>query len=183
MHNLDGGAFESQIAISRWFVSSLAGMSSSAHTRDATHYTTPPAGFLQMFWPQTVTTSEGITRHFLACCVRHESRCQMPITVKTRSKNPRARPSAQIFCIFLWQTNLIHCYISHKYFWSQNFSRRDVQKCCGYWITLTRNARSGRVCSSHCYLDRRQLHEIATFDEIVMTKTFSTIDCIIKSNF
>ena len=32
------------------------------------------------------------------------------------------------------------------------------------------NVRSGKVGSSHCYLDRRQLYEIATFDEIVMTK-------------
>ena len=34
------------------------------------------------------------------------------------------------------------------------------------------NVRSGKVASSHCNLDRRQLHEIETFDEIVMTKNF-----------
>ena len=50
------------------------------------------------------------------------------------------------------------------------------------------NARSGKVGSSQCYLDRRPLLEIATFDEIVYEydkKTFSTIGirCIIKSNF
>ena len=64
------------------------------------------------------------------------------------------------------------------------------KKCCGYYIRLTRNgricnARSGKVGSSHCYLDRRPLHEL---DEIVYEydkKTFSTIGirCIIKSNF
>ena len=53
-----------------------------------------------------------------------------------------------------------------------------MQRCCRYLIRLTRharvhNARSGKVGSSHCYLDRRQLHEIATFDEIVMTKKHS----------
>ena len=60
----------------------------------------------------------------------------------------------------------------HTTFWSENFFRRSEQKCCGYWIRLTRNvrvcnARSGKVGSSHCYLERRQLHEMATFDEIV----------------
>ena len=46
----------------------------------------------------------------------------------------------------------------------ENFSRRAEQKFCGYWIRLTRHARSGKVGSSHCYLDQRPLHEI---DEIV----------------
>ena len=44
------------------------------------------------------------------------------------------------------------------YFWSENFFRRAKQNFCGYWIRLTRNARicnarSGKVDSSHCYLD------------------------------
>ena len=59
-------------------------------------------------------------------------------------------------------------------FWSENFFRRAEQKFWGYWITawLTHNARvcnarSGKVGSSHCYLDRRPLPEISTFDEIV----------------
>ena len=61
-------------------------------------------------------------------------------------------------------------------YWSENFFRRAVQNFCGHWIRLTRNARvctarSGKVGSSHCYLDRRQLHEIPTFDQIVMTKS------------
>ena len=70
---------------------------------------------------------------------------------------------------FTW---IIYFYIWLKFliFWSENFFRRAVQKCCGYWIRLTHNARLGKVGSSHCYLDRRQLHEIATFDEIVTTK-------------
>ena len=55
-------------------------------------------------------------------------------------------------------------------FRSENLFRGAVQTFCGYWIRLSRNARSGKVGSSHCYLDRRPLHEIATFDEIVMTK-------------
>ena len=59
-----------------------------------------------------------------------------------------------------------------KCYWSENFFRRAEQKCCGYWIRLTRNARncnvrSSKVGSSHCCLDRRHLHEIATFDEII----------------
>ena len=45
-----------------------------------------------------------------------------------------------------------------------NFFRHAEQQFCGYWISLTHNARSGKVSSSHCYLDRRLLHEI---DEIV----------------
>ena len=56
-----------------------------------------------------------------------------------------------------------------KYVWRENFFRRAEQNFCGHWIRLTRyaricNARSGKVGSSHCYLDRRPLHEI---DEIV----------------
>ena len=39
-----------------------------------------------------------------------------------------------------------------------------MQKCRGYLIRLTRNARSGKVSSSHCYVARRPLHDIATFD-------------------
>ena len=54
-------------------------------------------------------------------------------------------------------------------FWSENVFRRAEKKNCGYWIRLRRNARlcnarSGKVGSSHCYLDQRPLHEI---DEIV----------------
>ena len=54
-------------------------------------------------------------------------------------------------------------------FWSVNFFRRAEQIICGYWIRLTRNARnsnarSGKIGSSHCYLNVRPLHEI---DEIV----------------
>ena len=45
-------------------------------------------------------------------------------------------------------------------FFNENFFRRAEQNFCGYWIRLTRNARSGKVGSSHSYLDRRQLHEI-----------------------
>ena len=57
--------------------------------------------------------------------------------------------------------------------------RRNARLC---------NIRSGKVGSSHCYLDQRPLHESATFAEIVYEcdkKTFSTIDirCIIKNNF
>ena len=57
---------------------------------------------------------------------------------------------------------------SRNYYWSKNFFRSAEQKFCKYWIRLTRNARncnarSGKVGSSHCYLDRRPLHEIATF--------------------
>ena len=70
----------------------------------------------------------------------------------------------------------------------KTFSAIGIRCIIKSFIRSTRNARvcnarSGKVGSSHCYLDRRQLLEIATFDEIVMTKTFSTIDCIIKSNF
>ena len=48
-------------------------------------------------------------------------------------------------------------------FLSENFFRRAEQTFCEYWIRLTRNARvyntrSGKVGSSHCYLDRRPLH-------------------------
>ena len=55
---------------------------------------------------------------------------------------------------------------------SENFFRLAEQKFCTYWIRVTRNARicharSGKVDSSHCYLDRRPLRGIATFDEIV----------------
>ena len=51
----------------------------------------------------------------------------------------------------------------------ENFFRRAEQTFCGDWIRFTHNAgiynaRSGKVGSSHCYLDRRPLHEI---DEIV----------------
>ena len=54
-------------------------------------------------------------------------------------------------------------------FTSENFFRRAEQKCCGYWIRVTRNARncnarSVKVGSNHCYVDRRPLHNI---DEIV----------------
>ena len=43
-----------------------------------------------------------------------------------------------------------------------------MQTFCVYCIRLTRNARahnarSGKVGSSHCHLDRRQLHEIQNF--------------------
>ena len=77
-------------------------------------------------------------------------------------------------------------------FWSKNFFRRAEQKFFRYWIRLKRNARhcnacSGEVGSSHCYLDQRPLHEMATFDEIVWVwqKTISAIGnrCIIESNF
>ena len=70
--------------------------------------------------------------------------------------------------------------LAESCFSSENFFRRAVQKFCGYWLRLTHNTRvcntrvcnprSGKVGSSHCYLDRWQLHEIATFDEIGMTK-------------
>jgi hypothetical protein len=51
------------------------------------------------------------------------------------------------------------------YFWSENFFRRAEQTFCGYWIRLRGNARicncqSGKVGSSHYYLDPRPLHEI-----------------------
>ena len=51
------------------------------------------------------------------------------------------------------------------HFWSENFFRCAEQNCCVYWITVTLNARvcnarSGKVDSSNCYLDRRPLHEI-----------------------
>ena len=52
-------------------------------------------------------------------------------------------------------------------FLSENFFRRAEQKFCGYRIRLRRTACSSKVGSSHCYLDRRPLHEIATLDEIV----------------
>ena len=39
---------------------------------------------------------------------------------------------------------------------------RAEQTFCGLF-----NALLGKVDSSHCYLDRRPLHEVATFDEIV----------------
>ena len=47
------------------------------------------------------------------------------------------------------------------------------------------NARLGKVCSSPCYLDRRPLHEIAIFDEIVMSMTKKILNnwYITKSNF
>ena len=60
--------------------------------------------------------------------------------------------SSQVTCIYEgWG-------LSHgNYFWSENFFRRAEQIFCRYWIRLTRNARSGKVGSSHCYLDRRPL--------------------------
>ena len=45
-------------------------------------------------------------------------------------------------------------------FWSENFFTRAEQNFCGYCIRLTCNARSDKAGSSHCYLDRRPLHEI-----------------------
>ena len=50
-------------------------------------------------------------------------------------------------------------------FWSKNLLRRAEQNFYEYWSWLTRNARncdarSGKVGSSHCYLDRQPLHEI-----------------------
>ena len=75
-------------------------------------------------------------------------------------------------------------------YWSENFFRRAELKFRGYWIRVTRNARvcnarSSKVGSSHCYLDRRPLRGI---DEIVYgydKKRFSTIGirCNVKSNF
>ena len=56
------------------------------------------------------------------------------------------------------------CWLNSLTFWSENFFRHAEQRCCTYWIRLTRNARSGKFSSSHCYLDRWPLHEI---DEIV----------------
>ena len=53
------------------------------------------------------------------------------------------------------------------HFWSENFFTCAEEKFCGYWIRVTHNVRSSKVGSSHCYLDRRPLHEIATFNEIV----------------
>ena len=60
-------------------------------------------------------------------------------------------------------------------FLSENFFRRAKQKNYGYLIRLTRNAqvcnaRSGKVGSSHCYLDRRPLHEIVIKLFMSMTK-------------
>ena len=54
-------------------------------------------------------------------------------------------------------------------FWTENLFRLAKQKFCGYCIRLTRNARncsarSGKLGSSHCYVNRLPLHEI---DEIV----------------
>ena len=45
-----------------------------------------------------------------------------------------------------------------KYFVGIELDRGVTRRLC--------NARSGKVGSSHCYLDRRPLHEIATFDEM-----------------
>ena len=63
---------------------------------------------------------------------------------------------------------LFLCLFSLLHYWSEDFCRRAEQKY-GYWIRLARytricNARSDKVGSSYCYLDRRTLHEI---DEIV----------------
>ena len=49
-------------------------------------------------------------------------------------------------------------------FWSENLFRRAEQIFRGYWIRITRNARSGKVGSRHCYLHRRPSHEM---DKIV----------------
>ena len=60
--------------------------------------------------------------------------------------------------------NAIFVVKEHATFLSENVIRRAEQAFCVYSIRLTRNACSGRVGSSHSYLDRRPLHEI---DEIV----------------
>ena len=89
--------------------------------------------------------------------------------------------------VFLYQIkqdlNINFSYISD--FLSENFFRRTLQKFCIEldWRVMLVFVTLIRVKLSHCYLDRQQLYEIATFDEIFMTKTFSTIDSIIKSNF
>ena len=62
-------------------------------------------------------------------------------------------------------------WVTPPLFWSENFFRRAEKTFCGYWIRVTRNAPSGKVGSSHCYLQRRPLHEIATFDEFFMNMT------------
>ena len=59
-----------------------------------------------------------------------------------------------------------------NFFLSENFFRCVEQTFCRYRIRLRRNARvcnarPGKVDTSHCYLDRRPLHELATFDEVV----------------
>ena len=85
------------------------------------------------------------------------------------NKNSSQRKSAEMK---VTQAHEIFKHIHKIYFWTENFFRRAEQKFCGYWIRLRLNsrfcnARSGKVGSSHCYLDRRPFHEIATFDEIV----------------
>ena len=77
-----------------------------------------------------------------------------------------------VYPIYSTDHFFILTYLLFRNFVTENFFRRAEKKCCGYWITLTRNARlcharSGKVGSSHCYLDRRPLHEMETFDEIV----------------
>ena len=68
------------------------------------------------------------------------------------------------FEVFL---NLFSLQVCNLNFWRENFFMHAEQKFCWYWIRLRLNARSGKVGSSHCYLDRWPLHEIATFNEIV----------------
>ena len=60
-------------------------------------------------------------------------------------------------------------HLSLNIFWTENFFRRAEQKFYGYSIRLTHNtricnARSGKVGSSHSYLNQRLLQEI---DEMV----------------
>ena len=62
-------------------------------------------------------------------------------------------------------------YLLEASYWSENFFRHTEQKCCGYWIGLTHNARVcnaslGKVSLSHCYLDRQ--HSMKLF--MSMTK-------------
>ena len=76
-----------------------------------------------------------------------------------------------LLLILRYQMSLLFCVSKHFLFsfWSENFFRPTEQKFCGYWVRLTRNsricnARSAKDGSSHCYLDRRSLHEM---DKIV----------------
>ena len=73
----------------------------------------------------------------------------------------------------VWENSTCHVRgLSHvKYFWSKNFFRRVEQKCCGYWIILTRNARSGEIGSSHCHLDRRDEIDATGLEQRAYIKT------------